>query len=1431
MKIPFPQIQGYLDKGSLTPIDPNLWTQGGKAVIAYGNVTQLPIKLNKSAGFFNGTNSCVRIAKTADLDFSGDFDIEMFFNTTTYAADGGGYNREFYSHGDYLDANGLVLYISQTNGAIYVGGNNSNLITGTTNIADGLWHHVRLQRSGTNLRLYLDNIQQGSTATNSTNFNSSADNFIGAFWRTGTIGGYFSGWIKELRISNVARTVAVPTAEYTTDANTVLLMHFDTPATSPLAPAIYFNGIGDYLSVADSDDWDFGTDDFTVEFWMKPEITGGYIIMGRGTNFYILNESSNYVRCIFNNGGIDINLNTTTGYTNNTAKWFHVAIVRRGSTFSGYIDGKLAGTPVTSATAITASADALIIGQYVPLTSTYFKGSMREIRISRSTAGNGGARYTSTFTPSQNGFVADSNTKLYIKGNENNGEYAIARSEAPNFVVTSGSGNVKVLAIGGGGSGGNADYNAPGGGGGGGGGYVYNASYAITPQTYQVSIGKGGTNVEVSSYSHRGTNGGNTVFGTITAFGGGAGGSLSAGKEGLDGGCGGGSGGYGVTAGIGSQGANGAVATSDGGAGGGGATGAGSNTAWQQGGSGGAGTANSITGSSVTYAGGGGGGAYALTGGAGGVGGGGSGGDQDIDGTRGTDGLGGGGGGGGSHIGRGGWGGRGGSGVLIISYPTGSITATGGVITIDGANTVHTFSYPSAYGDTKIKYTEDYRSCIFKDEAGVINLNMESWNAGTSSAPDGWILQAGSVAREGTIKHGGSYSAKLTRSGTDAYLRQDIACDIPKSIGATVTIGAWVYATVANRVRIRNGFGTGSDITYSTYHTGDSTWQYLSITFTIPANAIIVAMYGNIMDGDTDGYFDDFSMSGLTFENRNKPYVVGSTKVDFFAIGNGVGYFDGTGDGLKIEDSPDWDFGTGPITYELYARYRVIGGVQYFIGRNHGANQDLVDFMQSTTNFQVVSVGSYLTYAGFTPVVNTWYHFVFVRETTAANKSYLFINGTLVQTGTISTDVTGYDRPISIGCWMDVSNTPYAATEFNGLLDNVRISKGIARYTDTFNPPSVEPTTDAYDKLLLQFNGTTNNFLDTSPVQVTSPSQDTITAEGIRQLTKVKYTDKSGDLFTNTIVSTYSLISTTSCYGGVLDAYGNVHFVPWAIGGVVQMVSAAGIVTTYTLLNTAASQHLSAALNPLGEVHFIPYSGIVGQKLSAAGVVSTYPLIYTAAAAYFGGVADLSGTIHFVPCNASVGQKIYTNGNVMTYALAYTTAGAYAGGVLAPNGDIYFIPLNASVGQKVSKDGVVSTYAVVSITNGFVGGAINSNGEIHFAPYISGFGQKVNTFTGVVSTYSIINTVTGGAIGGVLAPNGDIHFIPYQSTVGQKVSLSGVVSTYSIPSGGYLGGVLNSNGEIHCANNNAGRGMKILTLAGTPLSGAMVTSPKINKGI
>ena len=181
--------------------------------------------------------------------------------------------------------------------------------------------------------------------------------------------------------------------------------------------------------------------------------------------------------------------------------------------------------------------------------------------------------------------------------------------------------SVHYLIVGGGAGGGSSWANNHGGSGGGGaGGYITNYSsdpIYLTPSTnYPIDIGDGGAAGVVSggSGTGQGVNGGNSVFASLIAVGGGGGAGED--EKGEDGGSGGGSGNSRPTQGkegfsIPLQGNNGGSNTYANGAGGGGGAGSvGANASSYNGGNGGSGLQNNIDGLNSFYAAGGGGGAY-----------------------------------------------------------------------------------------------------------------------------------------------------------------------------------------------------------------------------------------------------------------------------------------------------------------------------------------------------------------------------------------------------------------------------------------------------------------------------------------------------------------------------------------------------------------------------------------------------------------------------------------------------------------------------------------------------------------------------------------------------------------------------------------------------------------------------------------------------
>ena len=271
------------------------------------------------------------------------------------------------------------------------------------------------------------------------------------------------------------------------------------------------------------------------------------------------------------------------------------------------------------------------------------------------------------------------------------------------FSVPSGLTAVDVLVVAGGGSGGKSAPNSDGSGGGGAGGLIYRPGFPVTPGgTITVTVGEGGG---ASSPNNPGQRGQDSVFGTLTAKGGGGGGNSSGSYAGdvastgnMPGGSGGGAGVGGSAAvpdaplpnpnlqstqpgesgnyGFGNPG--GGIGTpgsgpGGGGGGGGGAGGTGSGGGQNSnGGNGGVGKAYTIADgtTSVYYAGGGGGSSWNQNGGQGGQGGGGIGGTPNAGpGPNGTgqSGTANRGGGAGSAV-RDGNVGTGGKGIVIVKY-------------------------------------------------------------------------------------------------------------------------------------------------------------------------------------------------------------------------------------------------------------------------------------------------------------------------------------------------------------------------------------------------------------------------------------------------------------------------------------------------------------------------------------------------------------------------------------------------------------------------------------------------------------------------------------------------------------------------------------------------------------------------------------------
>lgn len=370
--------------------------------------------------------------------------------------------------------------------------------------------------------------------------------------------------------------------------------------------------------------------------------------------------------------------------------------------------------------------------------------------------------------------------------------------------------SVEVLVVAGGGGGGSFN-----GGGGGAGGLIYRNNYPVTPGNgYTVTVGAGGLgdgrpgNSATGANGQTGTNGGNSVFDTLTAIGGGVGGTYSVRLQGQNGGSGGGSwgtrsGGSG-TAGQGNAGGAGNNVGSnynETAGGGGGAGSPGGEGYWQtMPGGGGHGLAFDISGTTVYYAGGGGAGAN-RTGGsaAGGIGGGGNGGTtSSLAGQNGVNGTGGGG-GGSAYNGTPGAsanGGNGGSGIVILRYQ----------VTADATNPAGIIRYNTDLSETEV-YDGSVTRWIAQDQSKNFaghNLLLYSEELNTGS----WGVGAASIsANAGVAPDGTTTADKLvenTAGGTNHYVLQSF------SALANVTYCFSFYVKAAGRSNLRTSFSNYS---------------------------------------------------------------------------------------------------------------------------------------------------------------------------------------------------------------------------------------------------------------------------------------------------------------------------------------------------------------------------------------------------------------------------------------------------------------------------------------------------------------------------------------------------------------------------------------------------------------------------------------------
>jgi len=194
-------------------------------------------------------------------------------------------------------------------------------------------------------------------------------------------------------------------------------------------------------------------------------------------------------------------------------------------------------------------------------------------------------------------------------------------------------------------------------------------------------------------------------------------------------------------------------------------------------------------------------------------------------------------------------------------------------------------------------------------------------------------------------------------------------------------------------------------------------------------------------DGDTKTV-DSATNKAVTF--------VGTAQLDTAQkkFGNSSLLLDGNSDIVSLADSDDWNFGREDFTFECQARLNSVGAGFAFFEQYVSATVRGY-FYWNTTNlsFYVKNTDVLINMLrAWTPVVNTTYHVALVRS---GNNFKIFIDGVQLGADEVA-DITMPD--FSSAFWIGRTN---GGNYFNGWIDEVRISKGIARWTTDFTPPTI----------------------------------------------------------------------------------------------------------------------------------------------------------------------------------------------------------------------------------------------------------------------------------------------------------------------------------------------------------------------------------------
>ena len=318
---------------------------------------------------FDGTGDYLSVPDDASLDMgSSDFTIEGWYfplgnaphSTAIFSKRASSYNVGGVLV--YYGANGLTPSL-----LVDIGGTWAINTASSVSFVANQWNHFAVTRNGSAFNLYINGVS-GVSASNAGSIPDNSYAFV-----IGAMGEDGSGVIPSCYISNVrvvkgtalyTSNFTPPTKSLTAVTNTKLLtcqgntiadasssahtLTANGTAAANLgfpASAFVFDGTNDYVEVARSDDFDFGTGNLTIESWVyinEYNSEGNMLVYKTQSSGSAGNACGNYVA---SNGLLSMSASDNTTYQVNVSggtvtlgTWHHICMTRVGSTWTCYLN-------------------------------------------------------------------------------------------------------------------------------------------------------------------------------------------------------------------------------------------------------------------------------------------------------------------------------------------------------------------------------------------------------------------------------------------------------------------------------------------------------------------------------------------------------------------------------------------------------------------------------------------------------------------------------------------------------------------------------------------------------------------------------------------------------------------------------------------------------------------------------------------------------------------------------------------------------------------------------------------------------------------------------------------------------------------------------------------------------------------------------------